>query len=160
MLAATEVEMHWRGILTANGVPPSRFNTSDYVKLVEPLKLRDYAINFNDFPDLSPFQPFAGWSTDCPTNSLPWYAAYNGVKHNRETDFSCGTLRYAFQAVSACIVLLVAQFGQSALNAELSSTVSLTYPNWTIGEMYDETSAGWVPVDLPGLTGPPIACDC
>jgi hypothetical protein len=151
MLAATEVEMHWRGILIANGAPQTtKFNINEYVKLAEPLKLLDYAVTFHDFPDLQPVQPFAGWKAN-QKDSLRWYAAYNAVKHNRESEFDRGTLRYAFQAVSACIVLLVAQFGQTALNAELSSTVSLTYPDWTIGEMYDGTSAGWALVHLPGL---------
>jgi hypothetical protein len=153
ILAATEVEMHWRGILTANGALASRFNSSEYVKLAEPLKLLDYAITFHDFPDLQPVKPFAGWSTADPTNSLRWYAAYNGVKHNREGEFQRGTLRCAFQAVSACIALVVAQFGPTALNAELSSTVSLTTPDWPIGEMYVPcvTSSEWTPVNLPAL---------
>lgn len=153
ILAATEVEMHWRGILTANGALPSRFNTNEYVKLAEPLKLPDYAVIFHDFPDLQRVQPFAGWSKANPTDSLRWYAAYNGVKHNRESEFERGTLRCAFQAVSACIALLAAQFGPTALNAELSSTVSLTAPDWAIGEMYlpSVTSAEWTPVNLPCL---------
>lgn len=152
ILAATEAEMHWRGILIANGAPrTTKFNSNEYVKLVEPLKLRDYAINFYDFPDLPPVQPFAGWST---TNSLPWYAAYNGVKHNREDEFQRGTLRCAFEAVSANIALLVAQFGPVALNTELSSLVRLTVPEWAIEEMYylpPRTTAEWTPVKLPGM---------
>jgi len=122
ILAATEAEMHWRGILIANGAPrTTKFSSNEYVKLVEPLKLRDYAINFYDFPDLPPFQPFAGWSREDPTDSLPWYAAYNGVKHNREDEFQRGTLRCAFEAVSANIALLVAQSVATpvALNEQL-----------------------------------------
>jgi hypothetical protein len=153
ILAVTEVEMHCRGILTANGAQASQFNTNQYVKLAEPLRLSDYAISFRDFPDLQPVQPFSGWSRADPTRSLPWYAAYNGVKHNREGEFESGTLQCAFQAVSACIALMVAQFGPTALNVELSSTVSLTFPDWPIGEMYVSpmTSPDWTPVNLPGL---------
>jgi hypothetical protein len=36
ILAATEVETHWRGILIANGVSTPR-NTNEYVKLVDTL---------------------------------------------------------------------------------------------------------------------------
>jgi hypothetical protein len=155
ILAATEAEMHWRGILIANGAPrTAKFNSNEYVKLVEPLKLRDYVITFHDFPDLPPVQPFAGWSNTDPTNSLPWYAAYNGVKHNREGEFERGTLRCAFEAISANIALVVAQFGLSALNAELSSLVSLTVTDWPIEEMYylpPVTSAEWTPVTFPSL---------
>ena len=154
ILAATEAEMHWRGILIANGAPrTTKFNSNEYFKLVEPLKLRDYAINFYDFPDLPPFQPFAGWSRTDPTKSLPWYAAYNGVKHNREDEFKSGTLRCAFEAVAANIALLVAQFGHAALN----SPVRLTVPEWPIEEKYydlpSRTTAEWTPDNFPGLTG-------
>ncbi|MFY9892846.1 MAG: hypothetical protein WAK63_01785 [Xanthobacteraceae bacterium] len=153
ILAATEVEMHWRGILTANGSKARQFTTKDYVKLVEALKLADFAIIFHDFPDLQPIRPFAGWSKADPTKSLQWYDAYHGVKHNREGEFERGTLRHAFEAVSACIVLLVAQFGPTALNAELSSLVGLTTPNWPISEMYLSrlTSTGWSPINHPNL---------
>jgi hypothetical protein len=153
ILAATEVEMHWRGILTSNGRSGQRFNTNEYVKLVEPLKLPDYEITFHDFPDLQPIQPFAKWSKIDPTKSLGWYDAYHGVKHNREGEFERGTLRHAFEAVSACIALLVAQFGRTALNAELSSLVGLTPPNWPIGNMYlpRMTSVDWTAANHPDL---------
>jgi hypothetical protein len=153
ILAATEAEMHWRGILIANGSQLQRLNSNEYVKLSEPLKLLDYAVTFHDFPDLQPIQPFAGWSKAEPTNSLGWYDAYHGVKHNREAEFERGTLRHAFEAVSACMGLLVAQFGPIALNAELSSLVGLTVPDWPIGEMYlpQVTSAEFTAINHPGL---------
>lgn len=153
ILAATEVEMHWRGILFANGLSASRFTTGDYFKLAAPMKLLDYAISFHDFPELKPIRPFAGWSAANPTKSLGWYDAYHGVKHNREGEFERGTLRHAFEAVSACIALLVAQFGPATLNFELSSFVGLEIPNWPIEEMYlpNMTSADWMPINYPGL---------
>jgi hypothetical protein len=152
ILAATEVEMHWRGILTANGLL-SKFNSNEYIKLAEPLRLADYAITFLDFPEIQSVRPFDGWSKANPTKTLGWFDAYHGVKHNREGEFERGTLRHAFEAVSACIVLLVAQFGQVALSAELSSFVGLQAPKWPIGEMYlpPVRSAVWVPTNYPGL---------
>jgi hypothetical protein len=153
ILAATEVEMHFRGILTANGSSAQRFNSNEYVKLIEPLKLLDYTITFHDFPDLQTIQPFAGWSKSDPTKSLAWYSAYNGVKHNREGEFDRGTLRRAFEAVSACIALQVAQFGPTALNLELLSIMTLRVPEWPIEEMYlsPMTSPNWTPTHHPGL---------
>jgi hypothetical protein len=150
ILAATEAEMHWRGILTANGSSASKFNTNEYIKLADPLRLLDYAITFRDFPDLQSIRPFAGWSKADPTKTLGWYDAHNGVKHNRESEFERGTLRHAFESVSACIALLVAQFGPVALSAELSSFVGLEVPNWPIGEMY-LPGAELVPINYPGL---------
>lgn len=153
ILAATEVEMYCRGILTKNGSPATTFNSKEYVKLACPLKLRDYAITYSDFPDIESIQPFAGWLQNDPSKSLGWYGAYNGVKHNREGEFEQGTLRHAFEAISACIALFVAQFGPAALSAELSSFVRLEVPTWSISEMYLPriTSADLVPVNCPGL---------
>jgi hypothetical protein len=140
--------------LIANGKQrTTKFNSNEYVKLIEPLKLGDYVITFRDFPDLPPVKPFDGWSRTDPTDSLAWYAAYNGVKHNREGEFGRGTLRCAFEAVSANIALLVAQFGHTGLNAELSSLVSLTVPEWPIEECYlsPATAAEWTSVNFPNL---------
>jgi hypothetical protein len=152
ILAATEAEMHWRGILVKNGSQDQRLNSKEYVKLVDPLKLSDYAITFYDFPDLQPIRPFAGWLEADPTRSLGWYDAYHGVKHNREREFERGTLRHTFEAVCGCIALLVAQFGPTVLNVELSSLVTLELPSWPIGEMY-LPSASPTPVNHPSLSG-------
>jgi hypothetical protein len=153
ILAASEAEMHWRGVLVANGRLLPKFNSNEYVKLIEPLKLLDYAITLHDFPDLQPVRPFAGWSKGDPTNTLGWYNAYNGVKHNREDEFERGNLRHAVEAVSACIALQVAQFGPTALNAELLGSFGLRVPDWSIGEMYlsPMTSPDWTPVSHPAL---------
>jgi hypothetical protein len=155
ILAATEAEMHWRGILVKNGSQSQRLSSKEFVKLVDPLKLSEYAITFYDFPDLQPIRPFAGWLEVDPTRSLGWYDAYNGVKHNREREFERGTLRHTFEAVSACIALLVAQFGLTALNAELSRSVTLKLPSWPIKEMYlaKMQSAAPTPVNHPSLSG-------
>jgi hypothetical protein len=153
ILAATEVEMYCRGILTKNGSSATTFNSNEYVKLADPLKLRDYAVTFGDFPDIQAIRPFAGWVRTDPSKSLGWYGAYNGVKHNRKGEFDRATLRHAFEAVSACVALFVAQFGPAALSAELSSFVRLEVPAWSIGEMYLSkiTSADRVSVNCPGL---------
>jgi hypothetical protein len=153
ILAATEAEMHWRGILSANRPSIQKFNSNEYVKLIGPLKLRDYQVMFYDFPDLEPVLPFAGWTKEDPTKSLAWFDAYHGVKHNREAEFSRGTLGRTFEAVSACVAMLVAQFGPTALNAELSNFVELRAPAWPIGEMYlpRVTDVDWTPVQHPDI---------
>jgi hypothetical protein len=154
ILAATEAEMHCRGILKANGSLAGKPNSNQFVKLVEPLKLGDYAVAFHHFPDLAPVQPFASWTSTNPTDSLGWYAAYHGVKHNREEEFERGTLEHAISAVSACLSLLVAQFGPVALGAELSGYVAITAPDWPLEYMYIPrvTEADWTPVYHPGLS--------
>ena len=153
ILAATEVEMHCRGILTANGSLTSKFNSNEYVKLADPLKLREYAIAFRNFPEIQQLRPFSGWEKDNPSKSLAWYDAFNGVKHNREHEFERGTLRHATEAVSACLAVFVAQFGPAALSAEMSNLFSIEFPTWSISEMYlpPVDSATLVPVNYPGL---------
>ena len=153
LLAATEAEMHWRGILKANGSSAAKPSSRNFVKLMQPLKLCEYSVSFPNFPELPPFKPFVGWLKEDPTNSLEWYAAYHGVKHNREQEFMRGTLKLAFTAVSACISLLVAQFGECALGAELASSVTVSPPSWSIPDMYFQKmpDADWTPVFHPGL---------
>lgn len=152
ILSATEAEMHWRGTLIANGLQNQRLNSNAYVKLADLLKLRDYTVTFHDFPDVQAIRPFAAWSSDEPTKSLVWYDAYHGVKHNRETEFGRGTLRRAFEAVSACIIMVVAQFGPIALSAEISTSVGLTVPDWPIEDMYlGSTSDEMRPINHPSL---------
>lgn len=149
ILAATEVEMHWRGILTANG-STAKFNTNEFVKLAAPLGLRDYRVHFHPCPDIAPIRPFAGWEALDPTNSLPWFAAYHGVKHNREHEFDQATLANGFAAVAACAVMLVAQFGQDALTNELTAFMSVEPPAWPTEEKYlmPEAGGSWRPIPI------------
>lgn len=154
ILAATEAEMHWRGILRANGSQVAKPNSNQFVKLATPLKLANYAVAFHDFPDIPPVRPFAGWTPTNPTDSLGWYDAYHGVKHNREGEFERGTLGHAINAVSACLTLLVAQFGPVALGAELSDSLVISCPEWPIEDMYIPrvTEADWTPVHHPEVS--------
>jgi hypothetical protein len=155
ILACTEVESHWRGVLIANGIKKSnnRFNTTDYVVLCEAMKLDEYAVGFPNYPWLEESSPFAGWeSTGNPTQDIEWYDAYNAVKHSRETDFSRATLRYAFEAINACAIMMAAQFGLCALGRELLSFFHFSeIPTWPLSEIYlhPYASESWCPVPYP-----------
>jgi len=153
ILAATEVEMHWRGILRENGQPKAG-KTAHYVALADPMRLRDYIVHFHPCPDIAPVTPFVAWDAAEPSQSLPWYDAYNGVKHNREFEFEKATIGHAFCAIAGCAVMLVAQFGDDALTPELSSFLSVEPPAWPIGEMYlyPQDGTDWERVPHPDLT--------
>lgn len=153
ILAATEVEMHWRGVLVANG-KMVRGRTSQYVGLADPLRLRDFTVRFHPCPEIEPVTPFAGWNAQESTKSLTWYAAYNGVKHNREFEFENASLGHAFDTVAACAVMLVAQFGDDALTPEHSSFLSVEAPRWPVEEMYIAPRDGgnWEPTPYPNLS--------
>lgn len=152
ILAATEVEMHWRGILVANGVTDAG-STRQYVKLAEPLKLARYAVTFHAFPEAGRISPFVDWNSSEPTKSLWWYAAYNAVKHNREFEFESASLENAFAAVAACAAMLVAQFGRDALAPDLSRFLSVESPVWPLSETYLQPQPGgaWNAVPHPDL---------
>ncbi len=157
ILACTEVEASWRGVLEANGVQKDRFTSNDYVKLNSAMRLDEYAVCLSSYPWLPPIRPFKGWEQGgSPSKNLTWYDAYNGVKHNRENEFSRGTLYVALEALAACAIMLVAQFGTiGALgqNSELSTFFEFALtPVWPIKEIYvypvnDKT--GWKAVHYP-----------
>jgi hypothetical protein len=117
ILACTEVEAQWKGILEANGVTPSGpyFNTSHYVRLLPVMKLDQFEVALIRYPRIVATRPFLGWDPSKATQSLSWYAAYNQVKHDRETKFEDASLRHAIEPVAACVVMLAAQFGADAL---------------------------------------------
>jgi hypothetical protein len=139
ILACTEVEVHWRGVLEANG-RSGRFNTNSYVVLQRAMRLGEYGFALPYYPWLPIIRPFEGWNISKPTESLLWYRAYNEVKHDREKSFASGTLINAVNAVTACALMLVAQFGESEAfrtRHDLRSFFDLAErPTWKLSEAY------------------------
>ncbi len=138
ILACTEVEAHWRAVLTANNFLKGT-STKEYVLLCPAMKLNEYAVSVSPFPWLDPFAPFQDWgTTGKPTKELAWYDAYNAVKHDRDTEFSRSTLQNAFDAVCACYIIIAAQYGFEVLQgSEFRSFFKLLRsPSWHPGEVY------------------------
>lgn len=154
ILASTEVEAHWRGILRANGNQKGKFNTNDYVKLLPIMRLDEYVVGFRSFPWLPPISPFSRWSSDSSTQSLVWYDAYNKVKHDRDDKFRDARLEHAFSAVTACIIMLAAQYTPSVgLGGRSDLAVFfdlIQVPRWSSNESYISSilaeSEEWKPV--------------
>ncbi len=163
ILACTEVEGHWRGVLEANGVKgyganEDRFTTHQFVKLEAAMRLDEYAVEFPSYPWLPSISPFAGWgSSDKPTQDLAWYDAYNAVKHNREAEFERAMLGHAFQAVTACAIMMAAQFGLPhgmGQRTELQAFFHFSaLPIWPLSEVYiypyGESTTDRSPVPFP-----------
>ena len=153
ILAAAEVETYWKGIFAANGSEGR--NTHDYVKLSDAMRLRDYAVRLPHYPWLDPIRPFENWRpSQSPSQDLCWYAAYNGVKHNREEEFSRATLLNAIKAVCACAVMTYAQFGSSGFHRreDINTFFNLAdMPVWAPHEVYvpPYSNAGFMPVNYP-----------
>jgi hypothetical protein len=145
ILAATEVEVHWKSVLKAHGV--NARNTRDYAKLAAPLKLADFAIDFPWYPWLEPLKPFQDWTcSDSPSQNLAWYDSYNAVKHDRESNFARATLECAFQAISGCFVMLCAQYGWDFalrdVDADRAFLRLTTAPEWAPHQAYVPPSDG------------------
>ena len=111
ILACTEVESSWTGVLKANRYPAGKWTTNDYVKLLKPMKLDEWSVELAPALPLGALKPFAGWSGTAATQTLPWYDAYNKVKHFREDNLPLATLRHTIDAVAAVYVMFVVQFG-------------------------------------------------
>lgn len=159
ILACTEVESHWRSVLRANAYAPAlaqdaRLSTADYVRLKEAMRLGEYAIAYPAFPWLGPFKPFEQWAPSAPTQTLVWYDAYNAVKHDGGRQFERGTLERAFEAVSACLVMLCAQFGwvETVVTAPVREFFWLeSAPDWPLADVYLPPigTREWQPVPYP-----------
>lgn len=157
ILACTDVEAHWRGVLTANGLKKNHYSTNDYVKLKSAMKLDEYSVNFPGYPWLTAIRPFRDWgNSGMPSKGLKWYSAYNAVKHNRETEFEKATLLHAFEAVGACFIMLQAQFSshtQVRNYSEIASFLRLgEVPSWAPEDLYvgshDKLKDTWTPFNF------------
>ncbi len=140
LLAATEVESHWRRVLTLNGASLKGSSTAMFFPTRDVLALPEYEVSFHQYPWMEPVAPFRTWVATEPTKSLPWFDDYNAVKHNRDDEFHRATLQSAFEALAACAILTVARFGRK--NAFAGSPELGTFfrfealPYWPLGEQY------------------------
>jgi hypothetical protein len=113
ILACTEVENQWRSLLEkANWSPVNGriFTTVDYVKILPVSHLIEYEIGLKNIDTFVPSKPFSSWTQSSPTQSLPWYDAYNKTKHNRDSNFQLSQFQYAIDAVAANIILYCTRF--------------------------------------------------
>lgn len=139
ILACTECEAQWRGVLAANGVVPNHPTTRDYVKLLPAMRLSEYAVKLQHYPWLDPVAPFDQWSSAASTKSLTWYDNYNAAKHDREAAFSKASIRSAIQAVAAVWIMVASQFGIHGIREfdDLYRYFHLeSVPRWRYSEVY------------------------
>ncbi len=144
ILACTQVEASLKTILRENGYARAdkseKFTTADYVKLAEPMRLREWKVGMPLYLDWGSVQPFGSWDAAKATQSLAWYQAYNDTKHDAEDKLSVATLNNVISAVSAVFVLLIAQFGAANFGDRGPYRISdfwvADQPRWRPGELY------------------------
>lgn len=142
ILACTEVEYLLLKVLTENGYQEkSRYNTQDYIRCRDVLKLNHYEVRLTQYSNLGIFKPFQGWIESSPTASIPWYDAYNQVKHNRSDNIGHANLKHLLDAVAAIHILLESQYGETIFRGlfgapEYKSLFdTLSSPDWDIHEI-------------------------
>lgn len=123
ILASTEFEVQIKGILKANNINSigNNYTTKDYVKLKNELKLPSFSVSFRYYPELQSINPFESWDFDKPTKSLFWYDSYNRIKHDRESSFEESSLKVLINSISACFIILLAQYGERKEIKEVTS---------------------------------------
>lgn len=132
ILACTEVENYWKHYMRRSGVSTKTdFTTNDYVKLREPLCLPEYDVSLPRYDAVPAIRPFENWDPQSPTQSLPWYAAYNRTKHDRTSNFADASLWNCIQSVAANIVMLCVRFGP----------FRLFHGGGTLGALFNQTFA-------------------
>lgn len=141
ILACTEVESAWRSVLEANSSKhKSSYTSSDYFSLVEPLRLKEWSVSLRDYPDLGSFSPFHSWDKSNPTKSLPWYDAYNAVKHHREEKFKVASVGNLINAAAALHIMQSAQFGPEIYDRffgnEKSPFFTVDHPVHDLSDVY------------------------
>lgn len=140
ILACTEVEAQWKGILdTHSNTVNSKHTTNDYVKLKSALRLDEYSVTLPFYPWLPKVHPFREWRDENPTQTLEWYSAYHQTKHDREEHFDKAKLKYAIDAVCACFIMLFAQYGSPGIRQRhelLTFFRIVNFPNWCPSEVY------------------------
>lgn len=143
ILSCTEAEYLMKKVLLDNGYVSSRLYTSDYFKCKNILKLGEYEVVLKQYTDLKRFHPFKEW-TDIggrTTSSIPWYQAYNAVKHDRGGNISQANLEHLLDAVAAIHILLESQYGRNIFNDwkgltdDRSMFSTLNYPHWELSEI-------------------------
>ena len=141
VLACIEVEAQCKAVLRANGykkVGGGHWNMHDYFKLARPMRLAGWSVQPFRYPALGWFKPFRAWSGSA-FKPLPWYSAYNAVKHDREIEFERATLGNMFEAMCAVYLIVYAQFGQFGIkgyNYRELDEFSLRAPEFALNEHY------------------------
>ena len=105
----TEVESCCKGILVANGHAAK--NMEDYKKIEQSSHLSGYTVDYSNWlPEKYTAQPFSNWAIG---GTLPWYKAYNDVKHDRCQNFSLASLKNLLDAICGLLCVIHSQIGDS-----------------------------------------------
>lgn len=119
--ACTELENLWKSYLLdkQHGGNENDWNVVDYAKIESQYAIALSSVevafvHWSNGPGLSYFRPYDGWANPSQSPRLPWYKAYNAVKHAREKNFAEASFENVIFAVGALHVALDCIFGGDA----------------------------------------------
>lgn len=141
ILACTEFDSLMKLILKENKIEKAndRYNTNDFVLLLNPLKLRDYSLSLKNINEINVISPFSKWNKKSPTKSLSWYDAYNGIKHDRINNFEQANLSNALNAIMGFAATLIAKYGyrNDLWNEKIGKIIQIDEePQWAMKDFY------------------------
>lgn len=123
ILSCTEVENILR-FYTPNS-SGKILKTTDYVQILQKVALGQYKISFVDCVNKFACKPFENWNSSSATQSIPWYDAYNKVKHDKANNFKEATFENCLNAVAAVIVLFCIRYSPYVLYHETDNCSAL-----------------------------------
>lgn len=113
ILACTELECTFKSYSFGKN---QRMN--DYVKILEAVDLAKHKLSLVGYANPYKCCPFENWNAAEPSKSIPWYDAYNQVKHNKDAAFHLATLEHCINAIAANIVMFAIRFSPTMLYNE------------------------------------------
>ncbi len=159
-----EIEANCKAILRENGyLRKGNWNICDYKKIEFSHKLSSYEVEVPDWEGLKnirrPNLAWEGSNQDSDKCALPWYRAYNSVKHDRQEDFHQANLDNLIDAVCALMAILAAQFYTVDFQSSISYRVvagpddgfetaigkyfRVKFPEWNESDQYGFKIADW-----------------
>lgn len=164
ILACTEVEANWVSIYRQNlpsSIPKNdRYSTNNYVELRPLMRLDEWSVSLTHYKGMGCFRPFENWQKTIPktditsTSTIPWYAAYNKVKHDREQNAHEANLHNLLEAMAALHIMICAQWGPKIFGgrnlAETSFSIHASPFQVDSASNYDLGSFYMAPLDFDG----------
>ena len=113
ILACTELECSFKNYNLGDNQ-----RMKDYVQILSMVNLAKHKLSLVGYANPYKCSPFENWNSEQPTKSLPWYDAYNQVKHNKDNSFHLATLENCINAIAANIVLFAIRYSPTMLYSE------------------------------------------
>ncbi|KQA30866.1 hypothetical protein XV74_18605, partial [Vibrio cholerae] len=84
--------------------------TQQSLSLMDVLFLNEYQVTLKAYNAVAPVRPFENWSAQAPSQSIPWYEAYNLTKHDKSQHFDKATLHHCISAITANLIMYCCRY--------------------------------------------------